>query len=409
LDNADGNLPGSQRNYLPTEDIYRTNNKACRLPARREIIMGSSITLTGVAAGLMLLITTSSHARNFDLFIDNLSGEIVPIEQRLPQFPGKGVRRGQEGWVHVHFVVTPDGRATDPVIVDSVGGVEFEKSVRDVVADWTFEPTGDRLVSASAVVRFETYRGRDLATSNFLRRYKDIVRDLHNEEFADAREKVDETAALGGWNLYESTMLWLMIGRIEGAEGNDVGKLEAYRRALAINNRAALNGEDRQDLLQQTFELEMGQSQYAAARKTLAKLEAQPDAEGAVEELAGLVMALEKQINGDAPITARATLFSPAGSAESESLWVYEPLRRTFSFAALNGNVERFEVRCERNRLDGAVAAGQAWTLPDDARDCRLFVFGDDGASFDFVEYAHSDSVDTAADAAVATNDGLDR
>ena len=371
--------------------------------------MRSTKTVTGLAAGLMLLIATSAHARNFDLYIDNLSGEVVPIEQRLPQFPGKGVRRGQEGWVHVHFVVSPDGRAMDPVIVDSVGGVEFEKSVRDVVNDWTFEPTGERQMSASAIVRFETYRGRDLATSNFLRRYKDIVRDLHNEKIADAREKLDETATLGGWNLYESTMLWLMIGRVEGAEGNDVGKLEAYRRALAINNRAALNEEGRRDLLQQTFELEMGQSQYAAASKTLATLEAQPNAEEALNELSSLAMVLENRVSGAAPLSAQATLFSPADSDDSESLWVYEPLRRTFSFAALNGNVERFEVRCERNRLDGPVAAGQAWTLPDDARDCRVFVFGDDGASFDFVEYVHSDSVDTAADAAVAMNDGLDR
>lgn len=371
--------------------------------------MRLSITLTSVTAGLMLMISTGASARNFDLYIDNLSDELVPVAQQQPRFPGKGVRKGQEGWVLVHFVVDPDGRTADPIIVDSVGGVEFEKSVREVIGEWSFEPTGEVLADASAIVRFETYRGRDLATSNFLRRYKTIVRHLYEEKFTEAREEIDEAVSLGGWNLYESTMLWLMIGRIEGAEGNDVGKLEAYRRALAMNNRAALQGDDRRDLLKQMFELEMGQSQYAAAQRTLTALQAQPGAEQAVSELSGPIAELEGQVGSNAPITARATLFSPADSDESVSLWSYEPLRRTFSFAALNGNVHRFEVRCERDRLDGPVEAGRAWTLPDDARECRVFVFGDDGASFNFVEYVDSDSADTAADAAVAMNDGLDR
>ncbi len=53
--------------------------------------------------------------------------------------------------------------------------------------------------------------------------------------------------------------------------------------------------------------------------------------------------------------------------------------------------------------------AGRAWTLPDSAGNCQVLVFGDDGASFDFIEHNEEDSVDATAESAVATRNGLDR
>ena len=95
-------------------------------------------------------------------------------------------------------------------------------------------------------------------------------------------------------------------------------------------------------------------------------------------------------------------------SVGSTALWTYVPARRAFSFEALSGNVERFEVRCERNRLEGPVETGRTWSLPDGASDCRVFVFGEQGASFEFVEHTETESSDVAARTAVARSDVLD-
>ena len=393
---------------MPTHNIYKKSD-ARRTLAQWDNVMTFFRLLTLFTSSVLLLVAAPASAQNYDLLVENLPESLVAVEQANPPYPSRGIRSGQEGWVRVNFVVTAEGKVVDPIIVDSVGGVEFEKSARNTVPKWTFEPTGEPVSNVTADIRFEINQGRDLATSNFIRRHRRIMRSLYNEQNEDARVWVDQAIETGGWNLYESTMLWLMIGRVEGAEGNDIGKLEAYRRAYAVNTRGAIKRDDRRELLRRMFELEMGQSQFAAANRTLSGLKRQIGDEQDLEELAGLEAELNRQLGGNDPIVARATLYNPTDSAEGVPLWSYQPARRTFSFAALNGNVERFEVRCERNRLDGPVAAGRAWTLPDDARECRVFVFGDDGASFDFVEYVDSDSVDTAADAAVATNDGLDR
>jgi hypothetical protein len=247
-----------------------------------------------------------------------------------------------------------------------------------------------------------------MATSNFMRRYKGILQNLHYEENDKAREAVVATLERGGWNLYESTMLWLMVGRVEGALGNSAGKLEHYRRALGVSNRNSLDDDDLRELLSKIFILEMELSQYAAAQKTLNRLTLEP---GSQQELAGIreqIAKLERQLASDAPISARATLFNPCNAKQGHPLWTYVPVRRTFSFAALNGNVERFEVRCERERLEGPIEAEKTWSLPDGAKNCQVFVFGDDGASFEFVEHLETESDDATGLTAVARSDVLD-
>jgi hypothetical protein len=54
------------------------------------------------------------------------------------------------------------------------------------------------------------------------------------------------------------------------------------------------------------------------------------------------------------------------------------------------------------------VETDKTWSLPDGARGCRVFVFGELGASFEFVEHNENESVDSAARTAVARNDVLD-
>jgi len=352
-------------------------------------------------------ITPPAIAQNYELEIDNQGSTAVPVDQRNPSFPGSGIRSGQEGWVRVNFVITPAGQAIDPIIVDSVGGPGFEASVRDAVAEWTFEPSDEMRANNTTDIRFEIRRGRDMATSNFMRRYRRIVTHLHHEEVEEARAAVDQAAKIGGWNLYESTMLWLMVGRVEGAEGNRDGKLESYRRALGVSNTNSLDSEGRRELLPKLFVLEIEKKQYAAARRTLSALK-RVRGTSELEALADEIAEMEHMLAGDDPIAAQATLFNTCSSDEGAPLWSYVPARRTFSFAALNGNVERFEVRCERERLKGLVEAGKSWSLPEGASSCQVFVFGEDGASFDFVEHHEAQVPDATGEAAVARSDVLD-
>ena len=201
--------------------------------------------LAALFAVASFIVATPVHAKKFNVEMDTSAVSVAAVDQTVPEFPGGKMRRGQEGWVRLNFVVGPDGKAIDPIIVDSSGGNLFEQSALTVVSSWQFEPSGADFERANNTVdvRFEIAGDRDRATRNFLRRYRGIVHDLYYVNVPKARSQVDMANEFGGWNLYESTMLALLNARVESAEGDDVEELEHYRRALAISNRTALGDE----------------------------------------------------------------------------------------------------------------------------------------------------------------------
>ena len=58
--------------------------------------------------------------------------------------------------------------------------------------------------------------------------------------------------------------------------------------------------------------------------------------------------------------------------------------------------------------MQGLVEVDKAWTLPEPPGKCQVFVFGEDGASFLFVEYAQADDPDVTGQESVASSDVLD-
>lgn len=357
---------------------------------------------------MSLSLAPPAAAQNFVMDLETNDSGVTPSSQPDPNFPGDTVRKGQEGWVRMSFVVTADGRAIDPIIIDSVGGSGFEREAKAVLPRWQYEPREHESPGALVDLRFEIYRGRDAATSNFIRRYKRIVTHLYHEEAATARELVDAASELGGWNLYESVMLWLMQGRVAGAEGDDTAKLEHYRRALGVSDSQSLFGEDKCELLRKIFELEVQHGQYAAAKETLAHLKRVPGHKDDIEMLAEKITEMQARLDSDEMLVARGTLYNTCDCEDGEPIWNYAPARREFSFANFDEGVDRFEARCRSGRISGMVETDRTWTLPDSWGSCRIYVFGEDGASFDFREHEVKDSNVVTEDAAVARGNVLD-
>jgi len=370
---------------------------------------GGRVSLSIGAAFALALFVPTANAQRWDIGISGTGASADELDLELPGYPGGNIRSGQEGWVRMSYVIAPDGSATEPLIIDSSGGQGFEEEARKVTGKWHFDPLESLSERPNNLVniRSERRRGRDLATSNFIRRYRRIVTQLFNEENEDARRLVDSAYELGGWNLYESTMLWLMLGRVEGVEGNSAGKLECYRRARGIAETIKLKKTERVDLLEKIFELEDEFGQYAEAMRTYAELKRVYGESTMNEQIESRSGEIRTRIDGTEAITAQATVYNPCDCDEGRPLWYYKPARRTFSFANLSGNVESFEARCESQRIQGPVEAGPKWTLAPEWGSCRVFVFGDDGATFEFVE--HPAGAEDEAPTAVAEDDVLDR
>jgi len=353
-----------------------------------------------VAVSVFLASGTAIAAPKYTVEFDGEGLGAAPVEQPLPAYPDD-VRKGQEAWVRVSFVVEGDGRVADPVVIDSAGGGAFEQAAIDAVSRWRFEadalPAG---ASRTVDLRFELERGKDRASNDFLRRYRDAATSLIDENYEKAREQADRAADFGGWNLYEATILELLLGRLDDAEGRDAANLRRYRRAVGIGNAEALKGQARRDVLARIFEIEYETGQYGAALETWDRLVASGASGDQVEALA------EKKADIDGKIAAGETV-TTVGTLSGRAPWSYAPLGRSFSFASVDGNVESFEARCDNHRVGAVVKADNTWTLPESWGDCRVFVFGEDGASFELVEPSAAEG--DAGDPALAIGDVLDK
>ncbi len=170
----------------------------------------------------------------------------------------------------------------------------------------------------------------------------------------------------------------------------------------------ALDRKEHVEILGRIPELEIDSRQFGEARITLEQLRAAPGGDAALSELSGRIRELENAIESDESIVASGTIYNPCNCDSGTPLWVYTPVRRDFSFAEVSGNVERFEARCEDHRLSARVEAGTRWSLPAESSSCRVFVFGEDAATFDFVENREDPGDDEVGGGAVASSDVLD-
>ena len=367
-----------------------------------------------VCAALSLTVIAGvANTASAQTYLIDISGNIdgVVIEQTKPDYPSGAVPRGQEGWVRMHFVIAADGTAVDPIIIDSSGGAGFQAEAIKAAGTWRFESpeSGAELPNNLVNIRTRIRRGVDGAGTDFIRQYRKVMQQVVGEQVETARTMVDAVYERGGWNLYESTLLWLLIGRIESAERDMADKLETYRRALSISTRLSLGDKDRLGLLGRIFALQDEAGHYADAIRTYSRLRKMDENSELAAELAPRAAEIEALVQSAETLTASATIYNPCDCDDGQPLWYYRPARRTFSFANPDGNVERFEARCETHRIRDDIEAGKSWTLAPEWGNCRVFVFGDDGTSFDFVEYPFDSDEQSAEDAAVARNHVLDR
>jgi len=370
---------------------------------------GHMTMVLALSLALLLATATKAHAQKKEFDI-TYRGSAAVIEQAGPSYPENVIRKGQQGWIRMHFVVTPEGRAIDPIVIDSSGGAGFEEEARKAATGWRFEAPASSAELPNNLVNIRSKKGggKESASRDFVRRYRRIVTHLYHEEVEVARQAIDSAYAKGGWNLYESVMFWLMAGRVDGAEGDMVGKLEKYRRALGISNRKSLDGDGRREALVKIFELEDQFGQYAHAMATFARLEKETENSAELAKFGPRAAEIAALVASEKTIAANATIYSPCDCVAGEPLWYYRPERRTFSFANLNGNVQRFEARCDSKRIRGDVVESKLWTLAPDWGSCRVFVFGDDGATFDFLEHLDDSQEESTGEAADARSHVLD-
>ncbi|MEM1175768.1 MAG: TonB family protein [Pseudomonadota bacterium] len=337
---------------------------------------GKGLSACGLAT--LLLGTSLAIAKSYDIAIDTVDMQATPVDQSLPAFPdSRSVGKRQEGLVEVSFVVTHEGRVSDPIVTQSVGGTAFEDSAIDAVETWTFEPGSEELARNTVRLRFEHAKDDGKASRDFLRRYRNIAFALANNRIDKARKGLNQAVEAGGWNLYETTVLNVLEARLCEAESDDAGRLAALRKAMFLGDEEALNEETKRQLLKDMVRVETSMQRFMAARESLRVLRSVENSNAVLEELRGEIQKIEAMSLSE-EIVVDATI--------DESRWVHRPSHRSFTIESVDGEIERIEARCDTHRLKMNASSGQMVEIPSDWGSCDIYVFGESGTQFHFVE-----------------------
>jgi TonB family protein len=317
----------------------------------------------------------------------------APVERTAPNYPGAALRLGQEGWVMLSYVISPEGAVTEPMIEDSSGVEALERAALNAVRKWRFSPATRNGVPVEQSmtktrIAFQLQGNERGASSVFRRKYLAIAELVEAGDLASVPPLLDELEFGGRANLYEDAWFWwLKFAYLEASKSSATDeKIAALRTAVGYEEDYLAP-----DLFvaaaQRLYALEVLAQDYSAARNTFNRLREAKAAkrskqyESALEALQPSYAKIEELIAGATPIASNAEI-------SSHDYWVHDLLRRSFAMDEISGRVDVVDVRCERatKRYDTFPLDG-LWRVPESWGDCGVYIKGEPGTTFLFVEY----------------------
>lgn len=311
-----------------------------------------------------------------------------PVKRTAPLYPSSELRKGQQGWVDLNYVVTKEGAVIEPVVEASSGSRAFERAAINTVKRWRYEPAlldGEPIQQCKTRVRISfALEGSETGVSRrFHRTYKKINKAVDRGDIDSAALELEDAFQLKGLTLGELSWLWALRVRIAGIQGDREQQLNAVRRALAVPHDV-IPDKLRSGLLTTRVVLEIYKNNFAAALDTYSKLK---EIEGAdTSGLDPIVDNIEALVASDQLLVSAAEIGRDQSCETCASQWRYKPMRRAIEITDIDGTLGNLELRCEWQRYVDEAREDVAWEIPASWGDCSVVVFGETGSTFKLVE-----------------------
>lgn len=315
-----------------------------------------------------------------------------PTERSAPRYPAQELRRNQQGWVVLNYVVTDDGRVIEPVVEESSGSRAFEEAAMYTVKTWRYEPArlnGEPVQQCKTKVRiaFAIEGAEDKVSRPFYGRYRKIENTLNEGDIEAASTALETAFESEGLTLAEMSWLWAMKARITGLQGDKEQQLAALRRATAGSTKWVsedlLTG-----LLTTKTALELETGDFSAAMQSYEELKSISSAD--TSQLDPFIAQIDSLVASNELFFAHARIGGNPNCESCVSQWQYRPLRRAIEIADVEGELRDLELRCEWQRFVDQARPGVTWNIPRNWGECSLVVYGETGATFKLFEIPDS-------------------
>ena len=304
-----------------------------------------------------------------------------PLDMSSPTYPAAQSMRGEEGRVVIEFMVDAEGRAFDPVVLETSGDRNFRERAIEALMDSRFEPArldGEAIVGSSRIMyRFEMEGGPGRATPNFSSAYRRFQRSLQDNDAEEIAQDLAFLEQTGARNRYENAFLGLARYSKAVLDGDAQEQLSQLRQALSLSHDAEdsthLEEELVRDLRRAQLNLQIQNNFFAEAMKTFELMQETGDQDG-VEAFTQAMESVESVRHDDTQYVIPLDL-DESGSA-SASLF-----KSGFALVDGEGDIAEVVLRCERQYVAFPVEREISYDVPTEWGDCSIQVFGDSDAS----------------------------
>ena len=312
-----------------------------------------------------------------------------PVKRTPPIYPKLQLRSGEQGWVQLNYVVNKDGEVVDPVVEESSGSRAFEKAALRTVKGWSYEPAtwdGETVqqCQTKVMISFAIEGSETVVSRKFHRRYRIIDHAIVKGDMEKAGELLDETFAEFNMTLSEVAWLHALRARYAAVIGDEEMQLKAVRKATAGSGRW-IDPKLYPKLLYVRSVMEFERRNLPDALDAYDKLVKLDSDMPELENLHPFADKVRNVVAGDSLISVSARI-EGNDCDDCQNKWQYDPLRRKFRLADVDGELGDLELRCAWQRIVDKARPGKSWDLPDDWGNCSIIVFGEPGATFTLYE-----------------------
>lgn len=311
----------------------------------------------------------------------------VPIDKPQPTYPSQDLGRLDvytEAQVDVRFTIGSDGVVKNASVERLIGPPEFGDRALAAVNLYKYQPATEdgHPVEQNRRIRFYFQVSNPIvgARAKVASAYRNAVqldKDRKPDEAIAALKVIIGQQRL---NFYERTMVAYVLAAIYVDEKNNALALEQIRDATLKEGRF-LDPHTQENAIRLRINLEAANGEFAEAFAWFDILKKHVTI-GDDDPSAKLVGRLHGMLDGNTTLVLDAAI-SPDAAAPA---WQHTLLRRSFSFEAIAGKLDKFEMRCDRHGIESAVSDKANWTVPKSWSGCVIYVSGTPGTKFQFIE-----------------------
>lgn len=310
-----------------------------------------------------------------------------PISKTPPYYPVGKQRKGQEGWVQLNFMVSPEGKTYDITIVDSTDPA-FERAAIKAAEQFVYEPAllNDQAIDAGVTnkITFALAGIEPGAQRGFVSRFKKLTSAIQSDQKAEADQLFAELSERPR-NLYEEAYFQLATYQyLAYTEAPLRRQHNALALASNFNRHEDYLPEDTVTSLMSTrLQLELKLNELARAQRTANEILEREISDQHRDFAESIITQIEE-------IKASERPFAVADTIRPDNRGVHLLLKNTFSFPSVDGDMAELRLHCDKGYVGFIYKPDIAYSISSDWNSCWLTMIGTPGTNYVIEEGARS-------------------